>query len=202
MEEKICFREVKIIMERKKKKIIISVFMLLMAILWALFIYKLSDMNTSNSNGKSTGFINIFIEDSLQITNKYNITDSHPNDSKIDKASRLLNAPLRKVAHASVYFVLAFILVAYINYMFDNKKFLLSTIIVLALCVGYATSDEYHQTRVEGRTGQVKDVVIDSIGTLAGITFYSTYLISYKIGYSDCKKYEICGIITAKAKGK
>ena len=171
-------------MKKKTKiKIIVTVIMVLLAILWALFIFKLSDMNTSNSNGKSTGFISIFIEDSLEITNKYQITSSHPSEAKIDKASKLLNAPLRKVAHASVYFILAFILICYLNFMFDNKKFIVSVIIVLTLCIGYAASDEYHQTFVDGRTGQVKDVVIDSVGTISGIIFYSTYLMSYKIGY-------------------
>ena len=93
-------------MKKKTKiKIIVTVIMVLLAILLALFIFKLSDMNTSNSNGKSTGFISIFIEDSLEITNKYQITSSHPSEAKIDKASKLLNAPLRKVAHASIYFI-------------------------------------------------------------------------------------------------
>ena len=110
-------------MKKKTKiKIIVTVIMVLLAILWALFIFKLSDMNTSNSNGKSTGFISIFIEDSLEITYKYQITSSHPSEAKIDKASKLLNAPLRKVAHASVYFILAFILICYLNFMFDNKN--------------------------------------------------------------------------------
>lgn len=67
--------------------------------------------------------------------------------------------------------------------MFDNKKFIISVINVLTLCIGYAASNEYHQTFVDCRTGQVKDVVIDSVGTISGIIFYSTYLMSYKIGY-------------------
>ena len=93
----------------KKKKIAI-VIGVIFALIWIGIIYKLSSMNSSNSNGRSSDIISIFIEDTLEVTNKYGITNSHPDESKIDKASSLLNTPLRKVMHASVYFALAFII--------------------------------------------------------------------------------------------
>ena len=39
------------------------------------------------------------------------------------------------------------------------------------LCVAFAASDEFHQTMVANRGPSVKDVGIDSIGVLFGITF-------------------------------
>ena len=37
------------------------------------------------------------------------------------------------------------------------------------ICLLYAASDEFHQTFIPGRGGQVKDVIIDSCGALVGI---------------------------------
>ena len=173
-------------MTKKKKKnnkgVIIGIFVVLI-LLWGFGIFKLSSMNTNNSNGKSKSIITIFIEDTLDVTNKYGITDSHPNDGKLDKATQLLNRPLRKVMHASVYFVLAFIIVCFINYLYKNDNYILSAILALLIIFAFAGFDEFHQTFVSGRTGDIKDVLIDTLGGLAGILFYGTYYIFYRIGY-------------------
>lgn len=165
------------------KKALKIIILLAIAIAWMIGIYKLSGMSSSNSNGKSTDIISIFIEDTLDITNNYGITSSHPNEQKIQKASELINAPMRKVIHASVYFVLAFFIMILMSIIFDHKKYSLSVCIVLALCILFATTDEYHQTFVAGRTGQSLDVMIDSLGAIVGILFYSTYQFVYRCGY-------------------
>ncbi len=167
----------------KNKRVIIIVVLVLLVLLWIGGIYKLSAMNTSNSNGKSSGIIGVFIEDTLEVTNKYGITDSHPDESKLEKASQLLNAPLRKVMHASVYFVLAIMVIFVVNYLFHHKKYLISAIIAIAFIIMAAGFDEYHQTFVDGRTGAIKDVLIDTAGGVAGILFYGTYYFVYKRGY-------------------
>lgn len=169
----------------KKKRLVVVLALIIIVILWILGIYKLSSMNTKNSNGKSSGIISVFIEDALELTNKYGITDSHPDDAKLEKASQLLNAPLRKVMHASVYFVLAFMVILVTNYLLRNKKILLSVIITIAFVGLVAGFDEFHQTFVDGRTGAIKDVLIDMAGGLVGILFYSTYYYIYKKGYSN-----------------
>ena len=146
------------------KKAIKIIILLIVAVSWMFCIFKLSGMNSTNSNGKSTGIISLFIEDALDITNEYGITNSHPNDEKLERASELINAPMRKVAHASVYFVLAFFAMIVLNIIFDHKKYWLTILIALIICIGFAATDEYHQTYVNGRTGQVMDVIIDSLG--------------------------------------
>ena len=173
-------------------KTIKIIILLLIAIIWMVCIYKLSGMTSKNSNGKSTGIISIFIEDALEITNDYGITDSHPNDSKIDKASELINAPLRKVIHASVYFVLAFFIITFLNVLFDHKYYIISMIMTILICIAFAASDEIHQTFVNGRTGQFLDVAIDTAGAFVGILFYSTYHIVYKCGYKSGKNSNEC----------
>ena len=37
------------------------------------------------------------------------------------------------------------------------------------ICVAYAALDEYHQMFVPGRSAEVRDVLIDSIGIFAGV---------------------------------
>jgi len=166
------------------KKAIKIIFILLFAILWMVCIFKLSDMNSQKSNGKSSDIIALFIEDTLDITNEYGITNSHPSDSKLAKVSNLINPPLRKVMHASVYFVLAFFIMLLFNIIFNHDYYVLSLILALALCSGFAMTDEFHQTFVAGRTGQMMDVIIDSLGAIVGMFFYSTYHIVYKKGYN------------------
>lgn len=154
----------------------------MLIILWGTIIYKLSDMNTTNSNGHSTDIISILLEKGLEFTNDLGITDSHPSETKIDHAASLLNSPMRKVMHASVYFVLAFLIIIVINMLLKNKKYIISLIITIILCFFFALGDEYHQTFVSGRTGQFKDVIIDTTGALAGTLFYGTYYLAYRIG--------------------
>ena len=84
------------------KKVLLIIVLLALAGGWMYLIYQLSGMNSKNSNGKSTDIISLFIEDTLEVTNDYGITNSHPNEQKLAKASQLINAPLRKVMHASV----------------------------------------------------------------------------------------------------
>lgn len=164
------------------KKAIKIILLLAVAVIWMVCIYKLSGMNSKNSNGKSTDIIALFIEDTLEITNEYGITNSNPNAQKLARVSQLINAPMRKVIHATVYFVLAFFVMILLNVIFDHKKYWLTLVIALVLCIGFAILDEYHQTFVAGRTGQMLDVCIDTVGAICGILFYSTYQIVYTTG--------------------
>lgn len=164
---------------KKKTKIII---LLIILIIWMLLIFKLSGMNSNNSNGHSRDFISIFIEDALDLTNNYGITNSHPSSNKIQKASYLINPPLRKVMHATVYFVLSFFMMTLLSIIFDHKHYIKTILIVLITCFLFAASDEFHQLFVNGRTGQFIDVIIDTLGSIIGIIFYTTYHIVYRNG--------------------
>ncbi|WP_242849923.1 VanZ family protein [Clostridium aceticum] len=45
-------------------------------------------------------------------------------------------------------------------------------VIAFSICVLYAISDEIHQTFVPGRSGEIRDVLIDSAGASVGIGMY------------------------------
>ena len=77
--------------------------------------------------------------------------------------------PVRKLAHMTEYCLLA-ICVSLPLYVYGLRGFAL-TFLAGILCVAFAASDEFHQTMVANRGPSVKDVGIDSIGVLFGITF-------------------------------
>ena len=78
---------------------------------------------------------------------------------------------VRKGAHFSIYFILGLLIMSYLKeiYMINNKGLLLAFII----CFLYACSDEIHQLFVPGRSGEFRDVLIDSTGSVLGCHIYS-----------------------------
>src|SRR5699024_11980991 len=44
--------------------------------------------------------------------------------------------------------------------------------LALFICVLYAISDEVHQLFIPGRSGEARDVFIDSLGSITGISIY------------------------------
>ncbi len=149
------------------KKIIISY---IAVILWASLIFIMSSMDTYESNYKSKKTINEIIEKSVETTNNLGLTDKHPSNNKMNLVINKLNKPLRKLAHASEYLILTILLIiALINSKIKGKKLY---IIALLICFLYASTIEFHQTFVNGRTGQFTDTIIDTIGGLIGCIMF------------------------------
>ena len=152
------------------KKKIIKIISWLLVVLWLILIFFLSSMTSLESNNKSEKTINKVIKTTINTTNDIGITNKHPNNQKIQNIVANLNYPLRKCMHASIYLILALLLInALRKYNIKNRNIYLIT---LLFCIIYASVDEYHQTFVIGRTGQLLDVLIDSIGSSIGIIFY------------------------------
>lgn len=93
------------------------------------------------------------------------------NDEQLELISNYLIFPIRKLAHFTLYFILGILFYNVINlYNIDNKKIL---IISILFCIIYACSDEIHQLFVSGRSGELRDVLIDSCGSVLGIIIIS-----------------------------
>ncbi len=164
------------------KKIIISLSIIVIVIAWCVTIFKFSAMSSEASNNKSKGVTEQLISKVLDATNEAGLTSSHPDDEKLAKAASLINAPLRKVAHATVYFVLAIILLILGRVIFGGRKYLLTCAATILLCFFFAMTDEYHQTFVDGRTGQFSDVLIDAAGACVGTLLFSSYYLAWWVG--------------------
>jgi VanZ family protein len=68
---------------------------------------------------------------------------------------------VRKLAHMTEYFILYLLLFRLCKHYFSWPQALWITWL---LTVGYAGTDEFHQTFIEGRTGTIVDVGIDGLG--------------------------------------
>lgn len=130
----------------KNKKIIIS---WLLLILWMAFIFYMSSCNGNVSSDQS-GTIAYVLHNILGI-------DYFDN----------LIIIIRKCAHVSEFFILGILVINLISKYNVKHIYLISFII----CVLYASSDEFHQLFVPGRSGQVTDVLIDLIGVVLGLLF-------------------------------
>ncbi|WP_177270598.1 VanZ family protein [Fusicatenibacter sp.] len=97
------------------------------------------------------------------------LTDRGWDEETIQELTDQYQYPVRKLAHMTEYALLS-ICVSLPLYVYGLRGFAL-TFLAGILCVAFAASDEFHQTLVANRGPSAKDVVIDSIGVLFGITF-------------------------------
>ena len=91
---------------------------------------------------------------------------------------------VRKAAHFTAYFVLGVLVVNALN--ISAVRGYRGVAYALLICVLYAISDEFHQTFVPGRSGEVMDVLIDSLGSGAGILVYGGLKSLRRAKGSDC----------------
>ena len=80
---------------------------------------------------------------------------------------------VRKSAHFFIYLILGLLVASLLKeYSLVNKRMMIYSFLI---CFLYAISDEIHQLFVNGRSGEIRDILIDSMGSLVGIGIY--YLI-------------------------
>lgn len=89
-------------------------------------------------------------------------------------AVELLSFVERKAAHMFLYFVLALLLWLAVSPLFHRKKYQIAA--VMALCAALASLDEWHQLSVPGRSGQVRDVLIDLTGAATALALSALLL--------------------------
>lgn len=72
---------------------------------------------------------------------------------------------IRKIAHMTIYAILAFC-AACSQIKPSFKK-------VLLFCACYACTDEFHQLLIPGRSGEIRDVCIDCLGACIGFLLFT-----------------------------
>lgn len=86
-----------------------------------------------------------------------------PKEEQIDYAKKI-EFPVRKMAHATEYAILGCLLTNLCLSLSMKKAYMWSWLMGSA----YAATDEFHQLFVPGRSGQITDVMLDSVGCLTG----------------------------------
>lgn len=145
------------------KKIILWI----LVIFWMGLIFYFSSMNGIDSAYQSKGLLRHTIGRIVEIINP-DISDIKKEEI-IDK----LDTPIRKVAHASIFFVLGIFVYLLVSSYNIKKVFLISFII----CFLYACSDEIHQLFVSERSGEVMDVLIDSFGAFISVLLMNKIMV-------------------------
>ena len=96
-----------------------------------------------------------------------NVLSADWEEETVEAAAVWLEHPLRKAAHMTEYAVLAWICLGNcMQYLLLRKKRYVWAWLA-ASC--YAATDEFHQLFIEGRSGEIRDVAIDSMGALLGL---------------------------------
>ncbi len=144
---------------------------LLLVILWMGLIFSFSNDSAVVSTKKS---------DSVIIKTVEFFLDRDLNDEEKEKWITYLVLPVRKGAHFFVYLVLGILIISFCGeFMSLNKKLVLLSVFLAFL---YACSDEVHQLFVSGRSGQISDVGLDTLGAFTGIYLYKLIYTKIKGG--------------------
>lgn len=103
------------------------------------------------------------------------------DEERIEAVSKPVEKYLRKAAHMYEYAVLALLWgIALDSFVIGvpaagDMSCVGRTVpaarllIPFAICVIYAVTDEFHQVFVDGRSGEIRDVIIDTSGAAAGL---------------------------------
>lgn len=125
-----------------------------LSICWMMFIFYMSNQPSTVSSSQSGGFINMLCNIPI-------IGIVLENLMKIGLAEFLI----RKSAHIFLYFVLAILLYMVVKRRSNIKDYLLAFILTTL----YACTDEFHQLFIPGRSGEFRDILVDSTGALIGL---------------------------------
>ncbi len=135
---------------------------IILVIIWIFTIFYFSHQTGTGSSSTSKK-VSIIIVNILDIKNKM------PEEQK-EEIIRIIEPIIRKLAHYTLYMLGGILIINCINaYINEDTR-----IIIYSSCAGviYAISDEIHQLFVNGRSGKVQDIILDSIGIFTGVAIY------------------------------
>ena len=123
---------------------------IVLLVLWMLFIFTMSNFKAEDSSNQSGFIVNILV-------NIFNI-----------KNVELVTTIIRKCAHILEYIILGILMLNALK-DYSVKNIVLTSILI---CIMYSCLDEIHQIFIEGRSGEILDVFIDSLGIVIGNLIY------------------------------
>jgi VanZ family protein len=148
-----------------------KVILITITIGWMILIFNFSNQKSTISTNVSNSFMD------NTIVNIFKMFNNDITSEKINLIKTYFFLPTRKIAHIAVYFILA-ILVMYTLKEFKVKDILYYSLLI---CYLYALSDEFHQLFVIGRSGEFKDVIIDTLGSILAIIIFKNKMKSVPI---------------------
>ena len=151
---------------RLRRKPITTAICWLLCLLCMICIFSMSAQNAKQSDKTSSEVIKII----LRITDpKFEELSPSEQQTKIDDMQGIV----RKTTHFLIYALLGALFAQ--GYLCFSKTPLIVIPAAILSAALYASTDELHQTFIPGRSGELRDIVIDSSGAILGA------LVSYGI---------------------
>ena len=148
-------------MTRRKRKWLVTVpaALMLLALYMVIFCFSAQD-------GEQSGSLSQMItEKCVELFNS--LSGGGWSESFMESLAAYFEHPIRKFAHFAEYACMGILVyVIWVQWMDKGRKLYLLTVAWVFLS---AAADEFHQLFVEGRSGQVSDVCIDSAGAFFGL---------------------------------
>lgn len=150
-----------------------TIFRIILIILLCLTFYKIfqfSDENATKSSSRSREIMRKIV-DIFPYTRNLSISTK---EKIVEKSQPII----RKLAHFSIYALVGILIMTFVS----TYKLLLWKKLGISILVGliYAMSDEYHQSFIPGRSGEIRDVLIDLSGVIFGIIIVLIIIAVYK----------------------
>ena len=148
-----------------RKQRAIRAICLLFTVLWMLLIFymssKTADVSSDMSSGICYRLCSLFVKD-------FEVLGEAEKIAMVES----MQFWVRKTAHCFEYTVLGFLLSSTLQSFGASHRFLFSALI--GIC--YSISDEVHQLFVPGRSGELRDVAIDSAGIILGCCVFVVFI--------------------------
>lgn len=146
-------------MKKFDKKEQIKIIKIILIVIWMVVEFNFSNQGGTKSSGTSSKVTKVIVN--IVVREEDKLTETQMEN--IEKV-------VRKCAHYTIYTIGGVLIINYVYTMDKTKK----QKILISLLFGtfYAVIDEVHQFFVPGRSAQVLDVGIDTLGVLTGILIY------------------------------
>ena len=168
-------------MKKAGKKWLLRIMSTILVIVWMAVIFGYSGQQGEESEGVSTKVSKVIIQGTNQVFHM------EWDDDQILENAKLIEYPIRKCAHMTEYAILALLVFGTLG-CYGMKIQRMRYWIAIGYVFGYASTDEYHQTFVAGRSGRFSDVCIDTVG--ASLAMLLLWLIISGIQKHKLKKQE------------
>lgn len=134
---------------------------------WMGVIFYLSHQPADASSNLSSGILQSIIQ-VVETMTTFSLEDA-----------QWMHVLIRKGAHVCAYFILALLLM-YACLQIGRRGWQ-QIVITVIISVLYAISDEIHQLFILGRSGEVRDVLIDTAGAMLGVLVWMLFKRKYRL---------------------
>lgn len=151
-----------------------------LVVLWMAVIFLFSSQPAEQSGKMSGNVCDKIVEDTNQILN-LNMTEQ-----KKEATAKKIEFPVRKAAHMTEYAILGLLSFAFYRGILKKDKARYAAALLTAAL--YACTDEFHQRFSFGRSAEVRDVCVDTVGAAIGLLILYFIL---KVARKHCQKHKV-----------